>query len=169
MDNVESFVTPSFMCPKQENAPLELDIQRPFNGPEVPDDELFRQWAEMALAESANALLNIRIVDMDEGRDLNRRWRGRDSATNVLSFPASIPSSGVRILGDIVLCAPVVAREATEQGKPVEHHWAHLTVHGLLHLLGFDHTTAAQAEVMESREIELLDRLGIPNPYDLKS
>ncbi len=156
------------MCPKQENTPLQLDIQRPYDGPEVPGDAQFRQWVQTALAGQDNAMVNIRIVDTDEGRELNRRWRGRDSATNVLSFPASIPLTGMRILGDIVLCAPVVAREAAEQGKPVEHHWAHLTIHGLLHLLGFDHTTAAQAEIMESGEIRLLDQLGIPNPYELK-
>lgn len=156
------------MCTNQETTPLELDIQRPFDGPEVPGDELFREWAEMALAGSTNVMLNIRIVDMDEGRDLNQRWRGREGATNVLSFPASSPpAGGMRVLGDIVLCAPVVAREAAGQGKTVQHHWAHLTFHGLLHLIGFDHTTAAQAEVMEAREIQLLGQLGIPNPYDL--
>ena len=149
---------------------IELDVQRAYEGPDIPGDDRFEAWAELVLAGEGDAMVNIRIVDEAEGVVLNRQWRGREGATNVLSFPASSPpAGGMRVLGDVVLCAPVVAREAAAQGKPAEHHWAHLTIHGLLHLLGFDHTTAPQAEVMEDREIHLLDQLGMPNPYDEKS
>lgn len=110
--------------------------------------------------------LALRLVADDEGRALNRHYRGMDHATNVLSFPADLPP-GVElpILGDIVLCAPVVAREAREQGKRLQHHYAHLTVHGVLHLLGFEHEDAREAEAMELLERQILASLGINDPY----
>ena len=107
-----------------------------------------------------------RIVDEAEGRALNERWRGRDHATNVLSFPAELPPGvALPLLGDLVVCAPVVAREAAEQGKAEADHWAHLVIHGTLHLLGFDHETEAEATVMEDLERALLAGLGIGDPY----
>ena len=108
----------------------------------------------------------MRIVDEAEGRALNARWRGRDYATNVLSFPAELPPGvALPLLGDLVVCAPVVAREAAEQGKPEADHWAHLVIHGTLHLLGFDHESESDAVVMEGLERELLAGLGIGDPY----
>ena len=116
--------------------------------------------------------LAIRIVDSKEGRALNRHYRGKDYATNVLSFPAEV-AEGVKLpkgvkmplLGDLVLCAPVIAREAREQGKPLNAHYAHLTVHGALHLLGWDHEDECDAECMEKLEREILAGLGIDDPY----
>lgn len=147
-------------------AEIDLDIQRVVDHPGVPADEDLRRWAEAALAGQGAVMVNVRIVDEAEGWALNKQWRQRDSATNVLSFPADAPPvDGVRVLGDVVLCAPVVQREAVEQGKQVAHHWAHLLIHGLLHLLGYDHIDGAKAEVMEAREVELLADLGISDPY----
>jgi probable rRNA maturation factor len=104
------------------------------------------------------------VVGSHESRALNARWRGRAKPTNVLSFPAA-PELGGGQLGDLVVCAPVVAREAREQGKPLAAHWAHMIVHGTLHLLGFDHERAADARRMEGRERALLARLGVADPY----
>ncbi len=146
---------------------IEVEIQRLVDDPGVPADALIHEWAGRALADAGAVAVNIRIVDEAEGWALNRQWRGKDSATNVLSFPAELATpDGVRVLGDVVLCAPVVLREAVEQGKRVADHWAHLVIHGLLHLLGFDHTESDQAERMEAREIELLADLGLGNPYE---
>lgn len=143
-----------------------LSIQRESDSESAPDDEDIRRVAALALANLERPVLNLRLVDEPEGRDLNRRWRGRDYATNVLSFPADLPEgAGIQLLGDIVICAPVVAREAAEQGKSVHAHFAHLLIHGILHLRGFDHMSPQQAEVMEAREIRLLADLGIGNPY----
>ncbi|WP_333681283.1 rRNA maturation RNase YbeY [Dyella sp.] len=135
----------------------------------VPSPASFRRWTEAALAGARRrraAELSIRIVGTREGRALNRTYRGKDYATNVLSFPTDLPP-GVRLplLGDIAICAPVVRREAAEQDKPITHHWAHLTVHGVLHLLGYDHIEEAEAEKMEALETRVLKGLGIPNPY----
>lgn len=137
----------------------------------LPSPASFRAWVVAALTGAgrrAAAELSIRLVDAEEGRTLNRDYRGRDYATNVLSFPVELPP-GVRspLIGDIVLCAPVVAREAAGQGKPLRHHYAHLTVHGVLHLLGHDHQDEAQAACMEALEVRVLARLGIPDPYAL--
>jgi len=146
---------------------IEFEVQRMVDGVGIPTDENIRRWAEQVLSGEASEVVNVRIVDQAEGWALNKQWRGKDSATNVLSFPASVPDiDGVRVLGDVVLCAPVIEREALEQGKSLEAHWAHLVTHGLLHLLGFDHTEAEQARVMESREIEILSKLGYANPYE---
>lgn len=135
----------------------------------VPAAASFRRWAEAALRGARHrrrAELAIRIVDSTEGLALNRQYRGRDYATNVLSFPVE-PPPGVRLalIGDLAICAPVVLREAAEQGKPARAHWAHLTVHGVLHLLGYDHIVDADAEVMESLERRVLASLGIDDPY----
>jgi len=137
----------------------------------IPSPVSFRRWVEAALAGARRrraAELSIRIVGTREGRTLNRTYRDKDYATNVLSFPVDLPP-GVRLplLGDIAICAPVVRREAAEQGKPVAHHWAHLTVHGVLHLLGYDHIVEAEAVRMEALETRILKGLGISDPYQL--
>ena len=107
----------------------------------------------------------VRVVDETESRTLNRRYRGKDKPTNVLSFPADIELPEGRVWGDIVICAPVVAAEAEAQGKALEAHFAHMVVHGVLHLLGYDHESGADAETMESLETEILGRFGIGDPY----
>jgi probable rRNA maturation factor len=134
-------------------------------------------WVGHALArmrgdDHAPVELTVRIVDEDEGRSLNRRFRDKDKATNVLAFaagnePLSTAQEGTQalLLGDLVICAPVVAREAVEQGKSVQSHWCHLLVHGTLHLLGYDHDNEEQALEMESLEIRILADRGIDDPY----
>lgn len=135
----------------------------------LPSPVSFRRWVEAALrgAKRRKATeLSIRVVDADEGRALNRDYRGKDYATNVLSFEAGLPPElKLPLIGDMVLCAPVVAREAVEQGKRARDHWAHLTVHGTLHLLGHDHLVEAEAEAMEALETRILAGLGIADPY----
>lgn len=154
------------MNERSDTAAAGLSIQRESESGSLPDDEDIRRFASGALADLEEPVVTLRIVDEPEGRELNRRWRERDDATNVLSFPADLPAgTGINLLGDIVICAPVVVREAVEQGKTVEAHFAHLLVHGILHLRGFDHISDEQAEVMESREIRLLAELGFGNPY----
>ena len=146
---------------------LELDLQRVSQG-EAPSDDEFRRWCELALRQrSADSELTIRLVDEAEGRELNRTWRQKDYATNVLSFPADVPDEllDIPLLGDLVICVPVVAREAAEQGKPLQAHWAHLVIHGCLHLLGYDHIDDAEADEMEDLERKLLAELGHPDPY----
>jgi probable rRNA maturation factor len=133
----------------------------------LPSASSLRRFAEAALAgRREDGELSIRVVDAEEGQALNRDYRQRDYATNVLSFPAELPPGvPLPVLGDLVLCAPVIAREATEQGKPIGHHYAHMVVHGVLHLLGFDHQDDAEAERMEAVEREVLAGLGIGDPY----
>ncbi|MDE2235974.1 MAG: rRNA maturation RNase YbeY [Gammaproteobacteria bacterium] len=133
----------------------------------LPSSDDFKRWVSAALEDRAGSVeMTVRLVDEDEALALNRRYRHKDVPTNVLSFPASIPA-GVNcdLLGDLVLCAPVLIREAAEQGKPAAAHWAHLTVHGVLHLLGYEHDTAYQAKQMEALETVILARLGYPDPY----
>lgn len=135
----------------------------------VPASASFTQWVEAALRGARRrkpSELAIRIVDADEGRALNRDYRGKDYATNVLSFPADLPPGlKLPLIGDLAICAPVVAREAAEQGKRPRDHWAHLTVHGVLHLLGYDHLVEAEAQAMEALETRILAGLGIADPY----
>ena len=155
--------------------PVRLDVSVGYALPRagLPASVSFRKWVAAALdGRIREADLAIRIVDNKEGRALNRHYRGKDYATNVLSFPAEIAEGvkmpkGVKmpLLGDLVLCAPVVAREAREQKKPLAAHYAHLTVHGALHLLGWDHEDAREADCMEALEREILAGLGIADPY----
>jgi probable rRNA maturation factor len=146
---------------------LDLAVQYGTRRPFAPAVPSLRRWAGAALAGAGGAFsLGIRIVGAAEGRALNRRWRGKDHATNVLSFAceaAGVP--GPVPLGDLVICAPVVAREAREQGKPLQAHWAHMVVHGVLHLRGHDHEHARAARAMESLEIGILRGLGFGDPY----
>lgn len=147
---------------------LELDLQAASGRP-LPAESDFRRWCELALRQrSADSELTIRLVDEAEGRELNRTWRHKDYPTNVLSFPADIPDGllDIPLLGDLVICVPVVEREAAEQGKAPDAHWAHLVIHGCLHLLGYDHIEDDEAEEMESLERDLLAELGYPDPYD---
>jgi probable rRNA maturation factor len=135
----------------------------------VPASTSFRRWAEAALLGARHrkpAALSIRIVGAREGRALNLQYRGKDYATNVLSFPVELPRGVASpLLGDLVICAPVVAREAREQHKAPRDHYAHLTVHGVLHLLGFDHQNERDATRMETLETRILATLGIADPY----
>jgi probable rRNA maturation factor len=144
----------------------------------VPHVRSLDKWANAAFAQrlrgrrAGEAALTIRVVGAAESRRLNRTWRGKDQPTNVLSFPADpLPEqhrAAVRELqpiGDLAICAPVVAREAREQGKPAQAHWAHMVVHGVLHLLGYDHENDRDAAVMEAREVRILAKFGYPNPY----
>ena len=149
--------------------PVRLDVSVSYAAPRtgVPAATSFRKWVAAALrGRIREADLAIRIVGAKEGRALNRHYRGKDYATNVLSFPAELPE-GVKLplLGDLVICAPVVAREAKEQHKPAVAHYAHLTVHGVLHLLGWDHDDDKEAEAMEQLERDILAELGLPDPY----
>jgi len=150
---------------------IDLEIQRVTAMPDSPDDEQFQQWADAVPGgNSVPRTLTIRIVDEQEARRLNQDYRNRDFATNVLAFPAELPE-GLPTdiyqsqLGDILICAPVVAREAGEQGCTETDHWAHLTIHGILHLLGYDHLQNKEAVIMEALETEILAKLGISDPY----
>jgi len=145
---------------------LELDLQLADTVQGVPEKAQFEQWVMAALQENAAGELAIRIVDEDEGRTLNHQYRGKDYATNVLSFPFDAPE-GVPIdyLGDLVICAPVVEREAIEQAKALKSHWAHMVVHGVLHLQGYDHIEKDDAQEMETLEKVIMARLGYQDPY----
>ena len=146
---------------------LELDLQVASEA-STPSEAQLRLWCEMGLRQrTADSEMTIRLVDEAEGRELNHTWRHKDYATNVLSFPADVPDEllDIPLLGDLVICVPVVAREAAEQGKALDAHWAHLVIHGCLHLLGYDHIDDAEADEMEALERELLAQLGYPDPY----
>ncbi len=140
---------------------LTLHLQVVSRAARVPTPAQIRRWARAALGRSGD--ITVRIVGAAEARILNRRYRGRDQATNVLAFPYA--SSRRAVHGDIVLCAPVIAREALAQGKTLEAHFAHLTMHGLLHLQGHEHAGRREAARMESLEKRLLAKLGYPDPY----
>ncbi len=146
---------------------FELDVQRACVEENLPATADFERWVAAALEGVEKPVeLVVRLVGEDESRELNARYRGKDRPTNVLSFGFEAPP-GVDSdhLGDLVICAPVVAREAREQGKAVRDHWAHLVIHGVLHLRGHDHQTEQEAELMESREKAMLQTLGIDDPY----
>lgn len=150
---------------------ISLEVQNASRSESVPDAVQFQRWVEAALAQE-EAELVIRIVDEEESARLNARYRHRQSPTNVLSFPFEMPEEiPMNFLGDLVICAPVVEREAKEQGKGLQAHWAHMVIHGVLHLVGLDHLTETEAIQMETEEIHILHSLGFSNPYeeDIKS
>jgi len=153
----------------QPETPPQLSVSYAVPRAGLPSSASFRRWVAAALAGARRrkpAELAIRIVNAAEGQALNRDYRGKDYATNVLSFPAELPPGvNLPLIGDLAICAPVVAREAAEQGKLPRDHWAHLTVHGTLHLLGYDHLEDTEADAMEALETRILAGLGIPDPY----
>jgi len=139
---------------------LAATIQYASEADNVPSASQFRKWAKAALRVDTE--VTIRIVDAEEGQLLNNTYRGKDYATNVLTFPLT---EDPYLMGDIIICAPVVAAEAKEQHKSLEAHYAHLTVHGILHLHGYDHETEPQAELMEGLETAIVTKLGYASPY----
>ena len=143
----------------------EIEIQRASTSTDLPCDSDFQCWASAALDNIKNSVV-IRLVDLDESRQLNNDYRGVDKPTNVLSFPFETPAEiADETLGDVIICAPVVEQEARQQNKPLKAHWAHLVTHGMLHLQGYDHQNDQQADEMERLEGEILATLGFPDPY----
>jgi probable rRNA maturation factor len=140
---------------------LSLSVQYACDAEGMPTRPQFRRWVKAALSASAD--MALRIVDEAEGRALNRDFRGKDYATNVLTF--AYGEEAGTLSGDIVICAPVVEREAHEQGKTVLEHYAHLTIHGVLHLQGYDHEHEREAREMEGIEVEIMRKLGFNDPY----
>lgn len=146
-----------------------IDIEVNSRSEKIPAVEKMELWVSTALHsdELTEAEVSIYITDETESQELNLEYRGKDKPTNVLSFPADIPDEvGIPLLGDLVVCAPVVETEAAEQGKSLDAHWAHMLIHGTLHLLGYDHIHDDEANVMEALETRLLAQLGFPNPYE---
>ena len=144
---------------------MEINIQCASEDPCVPTEDELRQWARSALGQRQGEV-TIRVTDEEEMRALNDRWRNVNRPTNVLSFPLGDKSDGLPgLLGDVVVCAPVIRQEAAAQDKSARAHWAHIVIHGVLHLLGYDHIEAEQAAVMEAEERARLNSLGFPDPY----
>ncbi len=147
---------------------ISATIENTCEGEEVPDPSMMRRWLSAALTHYPNndVELSIRIVDEIESQALNLRYRQCEAPTNVLSFPADLPAYvQLPLLGDLVICAPVVAREAREQRKTLNAHWAHMVVHGVLHLLGYNHIQDSEATIMEALETDILRNLNYPAPY----
>lgn len=146
---------------------VEVVVQYAARKPWAPPRKQIARWVRAALGRRRGAWsLGVRVVGRAESRRVNHRYRHRDRPTNVLSFNATVPEAdGRRLLGDLVVCAPVIAREAREQGKSRTAHWAHMIVHGTLHLRGYDHQRGTDARRMERRERTILDHLGYPDPY----
>ena len=133
----------------------------------VPETELLQNWAAAAYLNSVPAVASMLVTDVDEIQQLNKQYRDKDKATNVLSFPMQLPvEEDVFLLGDIALCAPVIKQEASQQSKSEISHWAHMVVHGMLHLQGYDHINNDEAEEMERLEIKILNQLGFSDPYN---
>lgn len=148
---------------------MNVDIQRQTETGQQPDDPDICRWATVAyLGDDSDTEMTVRIVEAAESAQLNETYRHKSGPTNVLSFPFETPPGvDLSLLGDLVICAPVVVQEAAEQNKTTTAHWAHMVVHGSLHLQGYDHIEPQQAEQMEALEIDILARLGFSNPYEL--
>lgn len=157
---------------------IELELQNPYDFDTIPKFQELQRWSNAALQQPDNSVsLVIRVVNEEEGIALNQTYRNKNSATNVLSFPYEVPDYAVDIpelqdaysqqhLGDLVLCEKIISDEAKAQNKIAEHHWAHLIIHGVLHLQGYDHINQDDALKMESLEIKILESMGFENPYD---
>ena len=146
---------------------LSIDIQKACASEDSPDEDSIKRWISDAIRDERDeSELSSRIVDEQESAEFNQRYRGKSGATNVLSFPFdAVTPEPLPILGDLVICAPVVAREASEQQKTTDAHWAHIVIHGVLHLLGYDHIEDQDAERMESLETAIMLVLDFPPPY----
>ena len=154
-------------------AAMIVDVQIATDAEGIPSAEEIRRWVERAASRELrdpHLEISVRVVDEREMQNLNREYRGRDNPTNVLSFPAGdiegLPTGVSPVLGDVVVCAAVVEREAAEQGKAASDHWVHMLIHGVLHLLGHDHTEVSEAEAMERQERTILADLGVADPYE---
>lgn len=161
------------MSKKTSRPRNKIDLQRVYKSAGQPDRKQIKAWVDAALAGCGQGHhCVVRIVDLPESAELNQQYRHKQGPTNILSFPFDLPEGmndlnddGRIYLGDLVVCAPVVEKEAFEQNKALEHHWAHIVIHGVLHLMGYDHIDEAEAERMESKEIAILETLHISNPY----
>lgn len=149
------------------SAHLTIDMQIASTSQYLPSKDEFHTWAAAAVGNlREHAEISLRIVDLEEGTALNKHWRNKNTPTNVLSFPSDLPPElGLPLLGDIVICAPVIEREASQQHKQLQSHWAHMVIHGILHLLGFDHLDDQQAEIMETLEKNIMETLNFCDPY----
>lgn len=149
---------------------IQLDIQHATKDPLPFNDEQFSLWVETALKPHQHAAaLTLRFVEPTEIQSLNHQYRSQDKTTNVLAFPANLPDDILQeypLLGDVVICPAVLQEESTSQDIPLNAHWAHIVIHGVLHLLGYDHINEADARIMEALEIKALNTLGFDNPYD---
>ena len=142
----------------------QIEIQMASTSKKLPSEAQFQTWVDMVLKD--NNELVIRIVDQSESAELNQRYRHKRGATNILSFPFETPEMiSSALLGDLVICAPIIEQQAKQQQKLLFHHWAHIVIHGVLHLCGYDHISDTEAQIMESKEITLLEKLSIRNPY----
>jgi len=151
---------------------IELDLQVAIAADDIPTQKQFEQWVTITLNHLHHlpAELTIRIVDISEMTSLNETYRKKSGPTNVLSFPfVNPPGIELPLLGDIIICADIIRQEAVNQGKPLDAHWAHMVIHGCLHLIGYDHITDAQAQEMEPLEISLLQELGYKDPYHINN
>ncbi len=145
----------------------DIEIQAVFESAGQPDSRQIQGWVDAALeGYQHDTEIVVRIVDEQESAELNEQYRHKSGPTNILSFPVDLPEGiELNLLGDLVICAPVLEQEARAQGKLLAHHWAHIVIHGVLHLLGYDHLDEADAELMENKEIAILNTLNIDNPY----
>ncbi|PID46214.1 MAG: rRNA maturation RNase YbeY [Proteobacteria bacterium] len=151
---------------------FQLEIQNECST-DIPEEQWLAKCASLAYEGEGDASAVLRVVERDEAQTLNRSYRGKDYATNVLSFPSDfsdlpqevLDGEDTSYLGDLVVCAAVVAEEAKQQHKALQQHWAHLVIHGLLHLQGYDHIDDDEALIMEKLEVSLLEQIGVPDPY----
>jgi probable rRNA maturation factor len=153
---------------KKQNLTMNLvEIQTTLSSNALPSPEKIQQWVDTTLADfNQDTEIVVRIVDEQESSMLNKQYRHKIGPTNILSFPIEVPEGiDLNLLGDLVICAPLLEKEALEQNKPLMSHWAHIIVHGILHLLGYDHIDDDEAEIMENKEIKILSTLNIENPY----
>jgi len=153
---------------KKQNPIMNLiEIQAILSSTAQPCQEKIQRWVDAALADlNRDTEIVVRIVDEQESATLNKQYRHKIGPTNILSFPVEIPEGvELNLLGDLVICAPLLEIEALEQNKPLMNHWAHIIIHGVLHLLGYDHIDNDEAEIMENKEIKILTTLNIENPY----
>ncbi|MDZ7924025.1 MAG: rRNA maturation RNase YbeY [Marinagarivorans sp.] len=166
MNDAQNINSDQYM--NDDQAQTILDLQIACETPKIPSETQFLAWLDAALpAPLRGSELTIRIVSAEESRELNNTYRGKNNPTNVLSFPSDLPEHIEEpYLGDLVICADVVAQEAAEQNKTLAAHWSHMVIHGTLHLLGYDHIDDIEADEMEALEAEILTGLGFANPYE---